>query len=341
MGSGRRRRKQTGPPGCLGALLVIGGSMAFILGTPVLGLFGISTFEPTRVALAATSCSGSRASVWPLNGKITSDFGFRLVPDGEGSENHTGVDIAADDGTPVQAAASGTVTFAERSGNYGLLVKVKHAGEDAETWYGHLSAFAVHAGDRVQAGDTIGKVGSTGRSTGPHLHFEYRVNGKPIDPRRLCLDQSTPGKVLTPQQFAQKLMPYAQLAADKLGVSRSYAPVFLTQWAHESGYESADWVGRRGARNNYAGIKGSGPFRSYPSIAAFVDDYVDVLRTTKVSSGLAYGRVIELMRNGAPISQVFDALGASPWDQDHYGRADGLPDGALLHQRYRELAPWL
>jgi len=120
--------------------------------------------------------------VWPVIGQITSPFGFRVSPTSGVWEQHTGVDIAATEGAPISAADAGTVTYAGWSGNYGLLVRVQHAG--FETWYGHLSRLDVEPDDRVERGQVLGPVGNTGRSTGPHLHFEWRVSGTPIDPIR-------------------------------------------------------------------------------------------------------------------------------------------------------------
>ncbi|HLK11068.1 MAG TPA: M23 family metallopeptidase [Candidatus Binatia bacterium] len=122
-------------------------------------------------------------SLWPVNGAVTSDFGPRRSPDGAGSETHPGLDIRARYGTPVAASGAGRVLFAGRDLGYGVLVILGH-GRDVETLYGHLSAAYVHAGQQVRRGAVIGAVGATGRVTGPHLHFEVRVNGEPVDPRR-------------------------------------------------------------------------------------------------------------------------------------------------------------
>lgn len=118
---------------------------------------------------------------WPTRGVISSHFGIRLRPeDGEGEEFHSGLDLAAAAGTPVHASSAGVVTIAGWSGNYGLLVEL--AGPDMVTRYGHLSALEVATGDPVEVGQVIGYVGSTGRSTGPHLHFEVRINGEAVNP---------------------------------------------------------------------------------------------------------------------------------------------------------------
>ena len=152
-----------------------------VLALPI--LFGLSSPSPAGDA-PVTVPEGLR---WPVPGRITSGFGFRLAPDRPGSEYHTGVDIAAPAGQPVLAAAAGTVLYAGAAGNYGGLVILAHQGADGsfETWYGHLSAIHVRRGDQVPAGHVIGRVGSTGRSTGPHLHYEIRAGGGPVDPQRL------------------------------------------------------------------------------------------------------------------------------------------------------------
>jgi murein DD-endopeptidase MepM/ murein hydrolase activator NlpD len=118
---------------------------------------------------------------WPVTGTITSPFGWRSNPFGGGPEFHQGLDIAAPTGTAVTAAASGTVIMAQWYGGYGNYILIDHGG-GYSTGYGHLSAMYVSVGQAVQRGQAIGAVGSTGQSTGPHLHFEVRIAGKPVDP---------------------------------------------------------------------------------------------------------------------------------------------------------------
>jgi murein DD-endopeptidase MepM/ murein hydrolase activator NlpD len=118
---------------------------------------------------------------WPVSGTITSPFGYRRNPFGGGMEFHQGLDIAAPMGTTVTAAASGTIISAGWYGGYGNYILIDHGGGMA-TGYGHLSQIFVSAGQQVQKGQAIGAVGSTGQSTGPHLHFEVRINGKATDP---------------------------------------------------------------------------------------------------------------------------------------------------------------
>jgi len=120
---------------------------------------------------------------WPLPGvyKITSRYGPRVDPVYGGGGFHRGIDIAAATGTPVVAAADGRVAYAGWCGGYGIAVFIWH-GDGMETRYAHLSGTAVRQGAVVKAGDIIGYVGSTGKSTGPHLHFEVRVGGKAVNP---------------------------------------------------------------------------------------------------------------------------------------------------------------
>jgi murein DD-endopeptidase MepM/ murein hydrolase activator NlpD len=120
---------------------------------------------------------------WPLPGvyKITSTYGPRIDPVYGGDGFHHGVDIAAASGTPVVAAADGRVAYAGWCGGYGIAVFIWHEN-GMETRYAHLSGTAVRQGTVVKAGDIIGYVGSTGKSTGPHLHFEVRVGGKAVNP---------------------------------------------------------------------------------------------------------------------------------------------------------------
>lgn len=119
--------------------------------------------------------------IWPLHGRITSYYGRRNL--GMGTSNfHRGIDIAAPSGTTITAARSGTVTFAGWStSGYGNLVKIRHAGGD-ETWYAHHSRILVSVGQYVRQGEPIALVGSTGISTGPHLHFELYEAGRAVDP---------------------------------------------------------------------------------------------------------------------------------------------------------------
>ncbi len=118
---------------------------------------------------------------WPLRGRITSGYGYRTHPIFRVRRMHTGIDIAAPTGTPIRAPAGGTVVHASRWGGYGNCVIIDH-GSNMATLYGHCSRFAVSEGQHVNRGDTIAYVGSTGLSTGPHLHFEVRRDGRPVDP---------------------------------------------------------------------------------------------------------------------------------------------------------------
>jgi len=113
---------------------------------------------------------------------ISSGYGLRLHPFGGGAKFHGGVDFAAPAGTTVHATGAGVVTFASWYGNYGLCVVIDHGG-GTSTLFGHLSAIAATPGEPVEPGQSIGRVGSTGRSTGPHLHYEVRLGGRPVDPR--------------------------------------------------------------------------------------------------------------------------------------------------------------
>ncbi|PAW92023.1 hypothetical protein CKK33_00340 [Mucilaginibacter sp. MD40] len=121
---------------------------------------------------------------YPRLSSFTSFFGSRGNPfDFGGHEFHPGIDFSGHKGDPVKCTASGRVVFAGRAGGYGNCVKIRH-NNNIETWYGHLSKINVKEGERVTVGELIGKVGSTGRSTGPHLHYEIRKNGKPVNPKQ-------------------------------------------------------------------------------------------------------------------------------------------------------------
>jgi murein DD-endopeptidase MepM/ murein hydrolase activator NlpD len=138
----------------------------------------------TRVFPAmAFADSNYTPSIWPIMGHITDSFGERLDPfSGEGAF-HTGVDVAADYGEPVHVTADGVVISAETHAGYGRVVVVDH-GFGTTTLYAHLSSYAVVAGTHVRRGEVIGYAGISGRSTGPHVHYEVRVNNAPVNPWR-------------------------------------------------------------------------------------------------------------------------------------------------------------
>ncbi|AMR31566.1 hypothetical protein A0256_09075 [Mucilaginibacter sp. PAMC 26640] len=121
---------------------------------------------------------------YPRLSSFTSFFGYRSNPfDFGNGEFHPGIDFKGNKGDAVKCTASGNVIYAARAGGYGNCIRIKHPN-GLETWYGHLSKINVHEGQRVTVGDVIGKVGSTGRSTGPHLHYEIRKNGHPVNPKQ-------------------------------------------------------------------------------------------------------------------------------------------------------------
>lgn len=129
---------------------------------------------------------GSRVdvpSIYPLVGKINNEFGWRSNPFGGRSiENHSGMDIDGERGAPVIAPADGVCVQAGWKGGYGNFIEISH-GNGLTTRYGHLSQIEIEAGDAIARGQQIGRVGSTGRSTGPHLHYEVRIDNKAVDPR--------------------------------------------------------------------------------------------------------------------------------------------------------------
>jgi murein DD-endopeptidase MepM/ murein hydrolase activator NlpD len=123
-------------------------------------------------------------AIWPVNHPkmaVTSQFGPRWSASSRQTRNHNGIDIAAPKGTRVRAAAKGVVSFSGEMRGYGKLVCIDH-GYGVETWYAHLNRRKVKRGRRVDRGDIIGRVGSTGNASAPHLHYEVRINGEPVDP---------------------------------------------------------------------------------------------------------------------------------------------------------------
>jgi murein DD-endopeptidase MepM/ murein hydrolase activator NlpD len=131
----------------------------------------------------------STPAIAPVKGIFTSGFGTRSDPLTHGRGTHQGVDIAAAPGQPVRASADGIVMAASEQGGLGKAVFLAH-GYGLSTRYGHLSAVSVRPGQRVKRGDVIGRVGSTGRSTGYHLHYEVRIDGEPVNPLAYILDNS-------------------------------------------------------------------------------------------------------------------------------------------------------
>ncbi len=131
----------------------------------------------------------STPSIWPVSGWISSRFGDRrLSPSSGGTRPHKGVDISARSGTTVVAPADGVVRFAGRESEYGRLIRLEHS-HGFSTMFGHLKAFLVKSGDKVRKGQAIGRVGMSGNSTGPHLHYEVRIHGRPVNPT-LYLNES-------------------------------------------------------------------------------------------------------------------------------------------------------
>ena len=124
---------------------------------------------------------------WPVRGPVNSEFGLRENPWGGAKEHHGGIDIGVPLGSPVKAPAAGIVAVAGPRPDYGNSVTLDH-GNDVRSLYGHLSKVLVEPGDHVKKGQVIGLAGSTGRSTGPHLHYEVQVKGRPVNPRSFLWD---------------------------------------------------------------------------------------------------------------------------------------------------------
>ena len=144
-------------------------------------MVGLTMGLTRNVTTADWIKANSAPNLWPVEGQVTGSFGERIDPfNGEGAF-HSGVDIGSSYGHPIIAPADGVVTVTETMGGYGKTIMIDH-GNGISTRYGHLSGFAVTAGQRVQRGEVIGYVGESGRSTGPHLHYEVRINDTPVNP---------------------------------------------------------------------------------------------------------------------------------------------------------------
>lgn len=171
------------PHGALESIDQTFGALREVLGAIESRLTVVRTGVERRQALAAAT-----PSIWPVAGYLSSSYGTRRDPFTGGSDFHSGLDIAAPRGQPIQATADGLITSAAFNGNYGHFIEVDH-GFGISTRYGHLSRYSVTKGQRVQRGDVIGYVGSTGRSTSPHLHYEVLVNGRLTNPLRLLTNR--------------------------------------------------------------------------------------------------------------------------------------------------------
>jgi murein DD-endopeptidase MepM/ murein hydrolase activator NlpD len=151
-----------------------------------------TTSEWLKLAAAPT--------LWPVEGLVTGSFGERVDPfNGEGAF-HTGVDISTAYGTPVIAPADGIVTYAETLAGYGRVVMIDH-GQGISTRYGHLANYTVVPGQSVHRGDVLGYVGMTGRSTGPHLHYEVRIHDVPVNPHKYMRMTIAQGMEMAPPGF--------------------------------------------------------------------------------------------------------------------------------------------
>ena len=138
-------------------------------------------------------------SGWPVDGRLMGGYGVRMDPfSGEGAM-HTGIDISATIGTPVHASGDGIVLHAGWNGGYGRCVIIDH-GNNYQTWYAHLSRMDVIEGEEIRQGEVLGAVGTTGRSTGAHLHYEVRIGNTPVNPYRF-LARASAARTKVPNEF--------------------------------------------------------------------------------------------------------------------------------------------
>lgn len=140
-----------------------------------------SLIELRQDLLDKESRLATRPSIWPTMGDVTSQFGWRSSPNDGSNDYHPGVDIANNIGTPIVATGDGKVIISGRAGGYGQLIQIDH-GQGISTLYGHTSQLIVQVGQMVKKGQIIAYMGSTGNSTGPHVHYEIRVNGTAVNP---------------------------------------------------------------------------------------------------------------------------------------------------------------
>lgn len=163
-------------------------SIRHISGTCRQRRIGMLLLSLTALFLTTPASATPAGTVYPLMGtRISSDFGSRFHPVLKRTKHHGGIDLAAPKDSPIRAIREGTVVFADPHGGYGNLIVVVHP-DGLTSHYGHCSSIQVRTGQRIRAGQVIGEVGSTGRVTGPHLHFEIRKNGVPLDPENFIPD---------------------------------------------------------------------------------------------------------------------------------------------------------
>lgn len=143
--------------------------------------------ELKKYVTTQRSLLASRPTAWPIRGWITSRFGYRVSPFFEGTTFHQGIDVANEEGSSIKAPADGVVIFNGWQGSYGKLIVLDH-GYGYSTRFGHLDRSLVNIGQRVKRGQVIGFLGNTGRSTAPHLHYEIRLNGVPLNPLKYLKD---------------------------------------------------------------------------------------------------------------------------------------------------------
>jgi hypothetical protein len=192
-------------------------------------MHGLARMLSVMLILVNLNAVAQQQYVSPVNGTLTSPFGWRSHPIDGASKFHSGIDIAAPQGTPVFALQPGWVVFSAPYGGYGNLVVIQH-NDQLCTWHAHNVSVLKQPGDWVNAGDPISLVGATGRATGPHLHFEVRINGDAIDPLNYLASLSQSNSpvanlsappVYVPAKASASPMPIYPLPAKRMPVVAS------------------------------------------------------------------------------------------------------------------------
>ena len=261
----------------------------------------------------------------PVSGVVTSNFGERRP-----GHRHSGIDIAAPTGTPVRAFDCGTVSVAGAQSGYGNIVCIRHSGSFS-TCYAHLSRFAVRAGQRVASGQVIGYVGCTGTCTGPHLHFETRVGGHPVDPRqRLVAAGTARTRAQVASRSAQAVTRTRTAATERAQRGAIAAASTTARWSQPPATEREAPNGGAGAASTQA--VGDAPATVDPSATG--SGGANAPTSTSTASSRNAGTSVPASSAAAPRTQGAQQTSPAPQAEEHNGATSVIrPPAAVASQQ--------